>query len=47
MKDNQILIMVLIVVVSVLYLFSGTSDQMDTSLTAKQQRQIVATWGEK
>lgn len=45
-KQNQTLIVVLIVVVAVLYAFAGSSDRMDTSITAKQQRQVVASWSQ-
>ena len=45
-RQNQILIVVLIVVVALLYSFAGTSDRMDTTITAKQQRAVVASWGQ-
>lgn len=46
-QENQKLLVVLIVVISILYLFSGTSDRMDTSITAKQQHEVIARLGLK
>ena len=43
-RQSQILIVVLIVVVALLYSCAGTSDRMDTTITAKQQRAVVASW---
>ena len=44
-KQNQILIMVLIVVIGLLYSVAGTSDRLD-GLTAQQQSEVVARWSQ-
>lgn len=44
---NQGLVVVLIIVVSFVYLFVGTSDYMDTFITEDQQSEVIGRLGLK